>query len=116
AARPGMTGNQVAAAALEKLKGLDFTPSLYSHPIGNQGHGVGAQVNARDGVIGIGPERDTGTRLRDGSYRSIELSATTKIPEWNGSALTIPFEDDAYLTPNGYEWFRPPQREWYLIR
>lgn len=116
AARPGMTGNEVAAAALEKLKGLDFKPSLYSHPIGNQGHGVGAQVNARNGVIGVGPERDSGSRLRLGSYRSIELSATTRIPEWNNAELTIPFEDDAHLTANGYEWVRPPQTAWYLIR
>jgi Xaa-Pro dipeptidase len=115
-ARPGMTGNEVAAATLEKLKGLDFTPSLYSHPIGTHGHGVGAQVNARNGVIGVGPERDFGSRLRLGSYRSIELSATTRVPEWNGAELTIPFEDDAYLTENGYEWFRPPQTAWYLIR
>jgi len=25
-------------------------------------------------------------------------------------------EDDAYLTPAGYEYFRPYQTEWYVIR
>jgi hypothetical protein len=54
--------------------------------------------------------------LRPGSYRSIELSATTAVPEWNGETLIVPLEDDAYLTEDGYEWFRPPQTAWYLIR
>jgi Xaa-Pro dipeptidase len=115
-ARPGMTGNEVALAALAKLKGMDFTPALYSHPIGNHGHGVGANINARNGVIGTGPINDNGSKLRLGSYRSIELSATTRVPEWNNAELTIPFEDDAYLTENGYEWLRPTQTAWYLIR
>jgi len=114
AARPGMTGHEAAGATLAALTGVDFTPSIYSHPIGTHGHGVGPQVNARGAVLGPPPERDSHLRL--GSYRSIELSATTRIPEWNNGALTIPFEDDAVLTPNGYEWFRPPQTSWYLIR
>jgi hypothetical protein len=44
------------------------------------------------------------------------LSATSAIPEWNSQKLIIPLEDDAYLTATGYEWFRPPQTGWYLIR
>jgi Xaa-Pro aminopeptidase len=114
AARPGMTGHEAAGATLDALAGVDFTPSIYSHPIGTHGHGVGPQVNARGAVLGPPPPRDS--RLRLGSYRSIELSATTRIPEWNDGALTIPFEDDAVLTAQGYEWFRPPQTAWYLIR
>ena len=30
--------------------------------------------------------------------------------------MTIPMEDDGYLTANGYEYFRPYQTEWYVIR
>ena len=65
-------------------------------------------------VLGPTPARDS--VLRPGSYRSIELSATTAIPEWNGETLTIPFEDDAHLADEGYVLFRPPQTSWYLIR
>lgn len=114
APRPGMTGREATIAAMKQLAGVDFLPSLYSHAIGYQGHALGAGINARDGILGSPPKRDSVLRL--GSYRSIELSATTKIPEWNGEKLLIPFEDDAYLTENGYEWFRPPQTKWYLIR
>lgn len=101
-ARPGMTGYAAAEATVSALTGVAFTPSIYSHPIGTHGHGVGPSINARGAILPAPPERDSPLRL--GSYRSIELSATTRI------------EDDAVLTPHGYEWFRPPQNRWYLIR
>jgi Xaa-Pro aminopeptidase len=113
-ARPGMTGYEAAEATVQALSDADFTPSIYSHPIGNHGHGVGPQINARGAILAAPPERDS--KLRLGSYRSIELSATTRVPEFNDGAVTIPFEDDAELTENGYVWFRPPQDRWYLIR
>jgi len=113
-ARPGMTGYGAAEATVAALSGVSFTPSIYSHPIGTHGHGVGPSINARGAILPAPPERDS--PLRIGSYRSIELSATTRVPEWNGGQLTIPFEDDAVLTPNGYAWFRAPQDRWYLIR
>ena len=114
APRPGMSGHEATIATLEALRGVNFTPSIYSHPIGTHGHGVGPQINARGGVVPARPELDS--KLRLGSYRSIELSATTRIPEWNDGELIIPFEDDAVLTADGYVWFRPPQTRWYLIR
>lgn len=114
ASRAGMTGYQATVAAMKKLEGVEFLPSLYSHEIGYQGHALGPSINARNGIIGPAPARDSILRL--GSYRSIELSATTAIPEWNGEKLQIPLEDDAYLTEQGYEFFRPLQTKWYLIR
>jgi hypothetical protein len=60
------------------------------------------------------PERDS--YLRNGSYRSIEFSATSAVPEYGGGTVTIPMEDDGYLTAEGYEYFRPYQTEWYVIR
>src|SRR6185436_5563665 len=114
ASRPGMTGREATIATLKQLEGANFLPSLYSHPIGYQGHALGANLNARDGILGKPDAHDS--RLRPGSYRSIELSAKTALPEWHGDSLLIPFEDDAYLTDNGYEWFRPTQTKWYLIR
>ena len=114
APRPGMTGREATIATMALLEGVDFLPSLYSHAIGYQGHALGPSINARNMVLGPAPARDS--VLRPGSYRSIELSATTAIPEWNGETLTIPFEDDAHLTDEGYMLFRPPQTSWYSIR
>lgn len=114
APRPGMTGWEATLAIAERLEGVDFLPSLYSHPIGNHGHGVGPSINARDMDLSSPPEHDS--VLRDGSYRSVEFSATTAIPEYDGGEVRIPMEDDAYLTPDGYEYFVPYQTEWYVIR
>ncbi len=114
APRPGMTGWEATLAIAAELEDVDFLPSLYSHPIGYHGHALGPAINARDMDLSSPPEWDS--HLRDGSYRSIEFSATTAIPEYGGGTVRIPMEDDGYLTPDGYEYFRPYQTEWYLIR
>ena len=112
--RPGMTGWEATMAIASKLEEVDFLPSLYSHPIGFHGHALGPSINARNMDLSSPPERDS--HLRDGSYRSIEFSATTAVPEYDGGEVKIPMEDDAYLTAGGYVYFRPYQTEWYVIR
>ncbi len=114
APRPGMTGWEATLAIASKLESVDFLPSLYSHPIGFHGHALGPSINARNMDLSSPPERDS--RLRDGSYRSIEFSATTRVPEYDGGEVRIPMEDDAYLTRDGYVYFWPYQTEWYVIR
>ena len=112
--RPGMSGWEATLAIAGKLEGVDFLPSLYSHPIGYHGHALGPAINARNLDLSSPPIWDS--YLRDGAYRSIEFSVTTAVPEYGGGTVTIPMEDDGYLTANGYEYFRPYQTEWYLIR
>ncbi len=114
APRPGMTGWEATLAIAAELEDVDFLPSLYSHPIGYHGHALGPAINARNMDLSSPPEWDS--HLRDGAYRSIEFSATTAIPEYGGGTVTIPMEDDGYLTADGYEYFRPYQTGWYLIR
>ncbi len=55
---------------------------------------------------------ETDSVLRPGAYRSIEFSARTAVPAWSGETVLIPMEDDAYLTENGYVYFRPHQTKW----
>ena len=57
----------------------------------------------------------TGTRLRIGSYQSIELNTGTAVPEWGGKKVFVMMEDCAYLTADGYRLFRPRQEAFYLI-
>jgi hypothetical protein len=47
---------------------------------------------------------------------SIELFAYTSIPEWGGSKLRIPLEDDAVVTVRGVEWVYPVNRRVLLIK
>ena len=47
---------------------------------------------------------------------SIELNTATPVPEWGGQKVFVMMEDCAYLTAEGYRFFRPRQEAFYLIR
>lgn len=109
-ARAGMTGSQVYETAMAEMKRRNIEAMIYSHPIGTHGHGLGASIDFRKSIGGAEE------RLRLGSYTSIELNTSTVIPEWNNQKVTIMAEDDAVMTDKGYEFIRPRQTEFYLIR
>ncbi|MBA3693163.1 MAG: M24 family metallopeptidase [Acidobacteria bacterium] len=109
-ARAGMTGAEVYDQTMTQMKRENIEAMIYSHPIGTQGHGLGASIDFRK-TIGGAEER-----FRLGSYTSIELNTSTIVPEWNNQKVTIMGEDDAFMTEKGYEFFRPRQTEFYLIK
>ncbi len=114
AARPGRTGGAVFNATMAEMKTLGIEAMVYSHPIGAQGHGLGASVDFRSAL-----RSDTLTqnaRLRLGSYISIELNTATPVPDWGGKKVFVMMEDDAHLTEQGFRFFRPRQEAFYLIR
>ncbi|MDX2057098.1 MAG: hypothetical protein SFV24_04800, partial [Gemmatimonadales bacterium] len=95
------------AMAEMRTKGIEA--QIYSHPIGFQGHGLGAGV-----AYGSAAGRP-GVPLRLGSYISIELNTATAVPEWGGKKVYVMMEDDAHLTETGWRFFQPRQEQWYLI-
>jgi Xaa-Pro dipeptidase len=109
-ARPGMTGPEVYSQTMAEAKKQDIEAMIYSHPIGNQGHGLGAPIDFRPSIGG------TDERFRIRSYTSIELNTSTVVPEWGGQKVTVMAEDDAYMTENGFLFFRPRQISFYLIK
>ena len=122
AARPGRTGAEVYKLAMDEMTQKGIEAMIYSHPIGNQGHGLGAWMDARVAQAEQEAKRapvdtnfSTVQRLRKGSYLSVELNAQTPVPEWGGQKVYIMGEDDAYLTDDGYKFFLPRQTEFYLI-
>ena len=109
-ARAGMTGGDVYDATMAQCKKEGIDAMIYSHPIGTQGHGLGAAIDFR---------RSTGNdadRLRMGSYTAIELNSSTLVPEWDNQKVTIMAEDDAVMTDKGFQFIRPRQTEFYLIK
>jgi len=92
-----------------KKQGIDAM--IYSHPIGAHGHGLGAAIDFRRGGVGGDVER-----LRLGSYTSIELNTSTNVAEWNNQRVTVMGEDDAVMTESGFQFIRPRQTEFYLIK
>jgi len=120
AARPGRTGGEVYKLTMDEMQRKGIAAMIYSHPIGNQGHGLGASVDFRPSQA-VKPTHEAVNAsaeptLRKGSYISIELNTQTAIPEWGGQKIYVMEEDDAYLTDDGYRFFQPRQEAFYLIR
>ncbi len=109
-ARIGMTGTEVYEKTIAEAKRQGIEAMIYSHPIGTHGHGLGPSIDFR-GNIGGG-----GNKILPSSYMSIELNTSTIVAEWGGQKVTIMAEDDAVMTPTGYQFIRPRQTELYLIR
>ncbi len=112
--RPGALVSDVYDSTMAEMKRRGINAQVYSHPIGNQGHGLGAAIDFRAAQR---PELGAqGRRLRKGSYISIELNTRTAVPEWDGQDVFVMMEDDAHLEDDGWTFFRPRQTAWYLIR
>lgn len=112
-ARPGQTGGEVFTATMAEMRQRGIEAMIYSHPLGPQGHGLGAAIDFRSSLRA--DRIDGALELRDGSYMSIELNTATAVPEWDGKKVFVMMEDCAYLTPDGYRFFRPRQEAFYLI-
>ncbi len=112
-ARPGLTGGAVFRATMAEMKEKGIEAMVYSHPIGTQGHGMGAGIDFR--AANRSDTTALNSRLRLGSYISIELNTATPVAEWGGKKVFVMMEDDAYMTPEGFRFFRPRQEAFYLI-
>lgn len=115
--REGRTGNDVVDSAMKKAEAEGLRPLIYTHPIGVYGHAAGPPIDAR--APESAPE---GSRLR-GEYplylntmHSIEFSATTKVPEWDGQDVRIGYEEDAIFTTKGCIFADGGQTPLLLIR
>ena len=109
-ARVGMTGSEVYESAMAEMKRQNIEAMIYSHPIGTHGHGLGASIDFRKAIGGAEE------RFRLNSFTSIELNTSTIVPEWNNQKVTMMAEDDAVMTEKGYEFIRPRQTEFYIIK
>ena len=105
--------SEAFTATMAEMEERGIEAQIYSHPLGNHGHGLGASIDFRSAG------RDPGVpskRLRLGSYISIELNTRTPVPEWDGQGVYVMMEDPAHLTEDGWQFFRPRQTDWYLVR
>ncbi len=112
--RPGKTGNQVLAEALEAMQSAGIKGSIYTHPIGDHGHAAGPLIGLWDRQQGV-PGRGDVTLL-PGTWFSIELAANTPVPEWGGKELFVGQEEDAQLDESGrMSWILKRQTEYHLV-
>lgn len=109
--RPGRLAGEVYNDIMADMKQANIEAKVYSHPIGEQGHGLGAGLDYRAAQAAAAE----GKRMRKGSYISIELNSVTPVPEWDQQKVYVMEEDDAYLTDDGFKTFLPRQTSFYLI-
>jgi Xaa-Pro aminopeptidase len=113
--RPGRSGNDVLADTLAAMKKEGIKGTIYTHPVGDHGHGAGPLVGLWDRQQGV-PGRGEVPILPD-TWFSIELAATTAVPEWGGNELWVGQEEDAVIDSQGrISWVLKRQTEYHLVK
>jgi hypothetical protein len=104
---PGRTGNEVLHRTRSRMQAEGIDGTVYTHPIGDHGHGAGPTIGLWDRQEGVPGRGDV--PLRPDTWFSIELQATTPVPEWGGQPVRMAMEEEAYLDAEG-------RRHWVLVR
>jgi hypothetical protein len=111
----GRTGNDVLRAVLDQARAEGLDGTMYSHAIGDHGHGAGPIIGLwdyQDGVPGRGD-----VPVIASTWFSTELQVTTPVPEWDGQRVRMALEEDAEMTPEGVmRWMLRRQTELHLVR
>jgi hypothetical protein len=113
--RPDRSGNEILAASLARMRAQKIEGTVYAHPIGLHGHGAGPLIGLwdyQDGVPGRGD-----AKVIPSMWWSIELQATTPVPEWGGQPVRMAQEEDAIITADGkVRWALRRQDKLFLVR
>lgn len=113
--KPGKTGNEVLADALAAMKAARINGTVYTHPIGDHGHGAGPLVGLWDRQQGVPGRGDV--KIIPNSWFAIELQTTTPVPEWNNQELWVGQEENAAIDETGrINWILRRQTEYHLVK
>ncbi|MCU0452336.1 MAG: aminopeptidase P family protein [Bacteroidetes bacterium] len=110
----GGTGNEVLRRSLAamRLAGIDGT--VYSHPVGEHGHGAGPLIGLWDRQEGVPGRGDL--PVDPMTWYSIELQATSPVPEWGGQKVRMALEEDVMLDSHGVAtWVNGRQESFLLV-
>ncbi|HET9369592.1 MAG TPA: M24 family metallopeptidase [Vicinamibacterales bacterium] len=113
--RPGRTGNEILLAVRKRMIERGINGTMYSHPIGINGHGAGPLIGLwdyQDGVPGRGD-----ANVIPSMWYSIELQATTPVPEWNNQPVRMAQEEDMIIDAAGRtRWAHKRQDRLFLVK
>jgi hypothetical protein len=113
--RVGLTGNQILKATIDAMKKEGINGTVYTHPIGEHGHGAGPLIglwDRQEGVVGRGDGP-----LLPGTWFSIELQAMSAVPEWGNQLVRSAQEEEAEVTASGeVRWILKRQSEFHIVR
>jgi len=113
--RPGRTGNEILTAARAQMRAAGIDGTVYTHPIGMNGHGAGPLIGLWDYQEGVPGRGDA--KVIPSMWFSIELQATSAVPEWGGQKVRSAQEEDMILGDDGVpRWALKRQTEFHLVR
>jgi Xaa-Pro aminopeptidase len=92
--KTGRSGNEALALARADAIAAGLDPSIYTHPIGNHGHGAGPSIRFWDNQNA--DPRGSGM-INAGTAWSIELTSYANVPEWGGQRVDFRTEEDAFF-------------------
>jgi hypothetical protein len=110
--KKGTTGNKMLSSAIAQAKSENIIPSIYTHPLGTHGHAAGPTIGMWDMQQGVPGSGDY--PLYPNTVYSIELNASTEIPEWRKS-VRIMLEEDGFWDGKVFRYISGRQKEIYLI-
>ncbi|HZM28580.1 MAG TPA: M24 family metallopeptidase, partial [Gemmatimonadales bacterium] len=112
--RAGRTGNAILVSARKRMTDEGIDGTIYSHPIGLNGHGAGPLIGLWDYQEGVPGRGDH--RVIPDMWFSVELQATTPVAEWNGQPVRMAQEEDMVMGPDGTpRWAYRRQTELHLV-
>lgn len=109
----GRTGNDILKRTLDQARKEGIQATIYTHPIGFQGHGAGPTIGLWDQQGGVPGRGDY--PLHPNTAYSIELNAAVSIPEWDGKEVRIMLEEDAFFDGAEVRYIDGRQTELLLI-
>ena len=113
--RAGRTGNEILASSRQLMQSGGIDGTIYSHPIGMHGHGAGPLIGMWDRQDGIPGRGDA--KVIPNMWYSIELQATTEVPEWNNQRVRSAQEEDAIVGEDGVaRWALGRQTKFWIVR
>jgi hypothetical protein len=112
--RAGKTGNQILQETLQAMKNAGIKGTVYTHPIGDHGHGAGPLIGLWDRQESIPGRGDV--PVWNQTWFSIELATETKVPEWDNQELWVGQEEDVMIKDGKPVWVLPRQTKFHLVR
>jgi len=110
----GRSGNEVLHIVLERMRAEGLNGTMYTHPIGDHGHGAGPLIGLWDYQEGVPGRGDV--PVIPSMWFSTELQVTTPVPEWDNQPVRMAMEEEAEITADGRtRWMLRRQTELHLI-
>jgi Xaa-Pro aminopeptidase len=113
--RVGRTGNEILKSMRTRMAAAGIDGTQYSHPIGLHGHGAGPLIGLWDYQEGVPGRGDA--RVIPSMWYSVELQATTPVPEWDGQRVRMAQEEDVIIDAAGkVRWALRRQDRLFLVK